>query len=121
MSETKVQEQHGTHYMSMFDRDYLGHFDLQGRDVTVVISKVLAGQLTAQGGRKSKKPIVYFEGKEKGLICNKTNSKTIASMYGSYVEAWVGKKITLYVSSTNNPDGSGAVECIRIRPTQPKP
>ena len=119
-ASTKVVEQHGTHYMTMFDRDYLGHFDLQGHEVTVTISKVLGGNLTAQGGRKSKKPIVYFEGKEKGLICNKTNSKTIAGMYGNYVEAWVGKRITLYVSTTNNPDGSGSVECIRIRPVKPK-
>ena len=116
---TTVVEKHGTHFLTMFDRDYLGSFDLQGRDVTVTISKVVGGQLTAQGGRKSKKPICYFDGKEKGLICNKTNSKTIASMYGNYVEAWVGKRITLYVSTTNNPDGSGSVECIRIRPTVP--
>lgn len=117
---TKVTEKHvgpsGTHFLSMFDRDYLGYFDLQGRDVTVTISKVIGGQLTAMGGRKSKKPIVYFEGKEKGLICNKTNSKTIAAMYGNYVEEWVGKKITLYTSTTRNPDGTGDVECIRIRP-----
>ena len=119
MTETQVREQHGTHFMTLFDRDYLGHFDLQGRDVTVTISKVIGGQLTATGGRKSKKPIVYFEGKEKGLICNKTNSKTIATLYGNYVEAWVGKRITLYVSTARNPDGGEDVLCIRIRPQAP--
>ena len=94
---TTVREHHGTHYLSMFDRNYLGHFDLQGKEVTVTINKVLAGDLTAQGGRKSKKPIIYFEGKEKGMILNKTNSKTIAAMYGAYVEEWVGKRITLWM------------------------
>ena len=118
--ETIVTEKHGTDYRTMFDRDYIGHFDLpQGRDVTVTISKVVAGQLTAMGGRKSKKPVVYFEGKEKGLICNKTNSKTIASLYGNYVESWVGKRITLYVSMTRNPEGGDDVQCIRIRPQAP--
>ena len=118
--ETTVTEKHGTDYRTMFDRDYIGHFDLpQGRDVTVTISKVVAGQLTAMGGRKSKKPVVYFEGKEKGLICNKTNSKTIASLYGNYVESWVGKRITLYVSMTRNPEGGDDVQCIRIRPQAP--
>ena len=116
MADTTVTEKHGTDYRTLFDRDYLGHFDLQGREVAVIISKVVGGSLTAIGGRKSKKPIVYFEGKEKGLICNKTNSKTIAAMYGNYVEQWVGKKITLYVSTTRNPDGGDDVECIRIRP-----
>lgn len=116
---TQVTEKHGTDYRTLFDRDYLGHFDLQGREVTVTINKVVGGNLTSVGGRKSKKPIVYFEGKEKGLICNKTNSKTIAAMYGNYVESWVGKKITLYVSTTRSPDGGEDVECIRIRPKQP--
>ena len=119
--DTAVTEKHGTDYRTMFDRDYIGHFDLpQGRDVVVKISKVVGGQLTAMGGRKSKKPIVYFDGKEKGLICNKTNSKTIAALYGNYVESWVGKRITLYVSTTNNPDGTGSVECLRIRPGVPQ-
>lgn len=113
---TEVTEKHGTDYRTLFDRDYIGHFDLLGKDVTVTISKVVGGQLTAMGGRKSKKPIVYFEGKEKGLICNKTNSKTIAAMYGNFVESWVGKKITLYTSMTRSPDGGEDVECIRIRP-----
>lgn len=112
----------GTHFMTMFDRDYLGSFDLpDGRDVTVTISAVKGGDLTSIGGRKSKKPIVYFDGKDKGLICNKTNSKTIAAMYGNYVEQWVGQRVTLFVSTTRSPDGAGDVPCIRIRPAKPGP
>ena len=110
---TQVTEKHGTDYRTLFDRDYLGHFDLQGREVTVTITKVIGGTLTAQGGKKSKKPVCYFEGKEKGLICNKTNSKTIAGMYGNFTEGWLGKKITLYASTTEV--GGETVECIRIR------
>ena len=112
----------GTHFMTLFDRDYLGSFDLpEGRDVTVTINAVKGGELTAIGGRKSKKPIVYFEGKDKGLICNKTNSKTIAAMHGNYTEGWVGKRITLFVSTTRNPSGGDDVPCIRIRPVVPGP
>lgn len=106
-------------YRKMFDRDYLGHFDLDGKDVTVEINKVVAGELTAMGGRKSKKPILYFSGKEKGLIANKTNCRTIAALYGNNTDDWVGKRITLYVSTTRNPDGGGETECIRIRPKAP--
>jgi len=119
--DTVVVEKHGTDYRTMFDRDYIGHFDLMGKDVTVTISKVLAGNLTAVGGRKSRKPIVYFDGKEKGMIFNKTNSKTVAAMYGNFVEKWVGKKITLYVSTTRSPEGGNDVECIRIRPNAQAP
>jgi hypothetical protein len=105
-------------YRSMFDRDYIGSWDLGGHDVTVKIIKVQAGELTAQGGRKSKKPLCWFEGKEKGLVLNKTNAKTVAAMYGPITEQWIGKQITLYPTQTQM--GVETVDCIRIRPQMPK-
>ena len=78
------------------------------------------GELTSVGGRKSKKPIVFMAHTEKGFALNATNGKTIASLYGNFTEKWVGKQITLYKSMTRSPDGSGDVECIRVRPTVPE-
>ncbi len=101
----------------MVDRDFIFAFDLDGKDVVVTISKVVAGELTGVGGRKSKKPVVYFEGGTKGLALNSTNCKTIASMYGNYVEKWIGQKITLWPTVTQM--GGETMECIRIRPTIP--
>lgn len=106
-------------YRIMFDRNYLGHLDLGGRDVTLTITKVKGGELIAVGGRKSRKPIVHFSADIKPLICNKTNAKTIAAMYSNITEEWVGKRITLFTSMTRNPDGGGEVECIRVRPKVP--
>ena len=106
------------HWKSMMDRDFIFAFDLNGRDVTVEISRVEAGSLTGQGGRKAKKPVVYFAGKEKGLALNATNCKTIASLYGNYTEKWIGKSITLYPTTTQM--GGETMECIRIRPAVPK-
>lgn len=111
-----------TDFRTMYDRDYIGAFDLpEGKgDTTFTIEKCTGGELTAMGGRKSKKPIVHF--KEQGikpLICNKTNGKTIAAMYGNFVEAWKGKRVTLYRGSTRNPEDGGNVDCIRIRPGAP--
>ena len=108
-----------TDYRIMFDRNYIGHLDLAGRDVTLTIAKVVGGELTAEGGRKSRKPILHFVSNAKPLIANKTNSKTIAGLYGNIVEAWAGKRITLFTSMTRNPDGGGQVECVRIRPKIP--
>lgn len=108
-----------TDYRSMFDRDYLGAWDLPaGRDVVVTIAKVEAGTLTSQGNRKTRKPVIHFEGKEKGFALNKTNGKAIANMYGPKVESWIGKRIALYATTTTF--GSETVECIRVRPTVPK-
>jgi hypothetical protein len=104
-------------YRSMYDREYLGEWDLAGKDITVTIREVKGAELTAQGGRKSKKPVVYFEGKEKGLALNKTNGKIIAGMYGTKTEDWVGKRITLYPAMTTF--GADTVPCIRVRPEVP--
>ena len=106
------------HYKAMYDRDYIYAFDLLGKDVIVTISKVTAGELISAGGRKSKKPIVHFHGKDKGLALNKTNGKTIAALYGNDTEAWVGKRVTLYPTTTSM--GGETMECIRIRPSAPK-
>lgn len=105
-----------TDYRSLYDKDYIGAWDLADGDKTITITKVIGGSLTGVGGRKSKKPVVYFQGSEKGFALNSTNGKTIAAMYGNFVEKWAGKKITLFKSSTRNPDGSGDVDCIRVRP-----
>lgn len=107
-----------THWKSLTDRDYIFAFDLNGKDVTVTITKVVQGELTSSGGRKTKKPVVYFEGKAKGLALNATNARTIAAMYGNYVEQWIGKSITLYPTTTQM--GGETVEAIRIRPSKPK-
>ena len=107
-----------TDYRAMYDSDYLGHWDLNGKDVTVTISKVEAGTLTGQGGRKARKPLVYFEGKEKAMALNKTNGKAIAAMYGSDTASWIGKRITIYPTQTQF--GPETVDCIRVRPAVPK-
>ena len=109
-----------THFQQLYDRDYLGSWDLpEDRDVIVTISNVKGGELVQPGGRKNKKPIVSFEGKEKKFVCNKTNAKAIAGMYGNHVEKWVGKKIALYVSTTRDPSTGGDIPCIRVRPQAP--
>lgn len=104
-------------YRTMFDRDYISHFDLDGKEVTVTISRVAAGELTANGGKKTKKPVVFFEGAEKGLALNKTNGKTIAGLYGTKTEDWIGKRITMFTTTTSF--GSEVMDCIRIKPGIP--
>ena len=104
-------------WRNMFDRDYIGHFDLQ-EDVTVTISRVVCKELTNKNG-KSKKPILHFEGKDKGYAACKTSCKAIAGMYGNKTKDWVGKKITLF-ATTCEAFGESNVDCIRVRPTIPK-
>jgi hypothetical protein len=107
----------------MYDSEWLHHYDIwqdgtPPKDVTVVIEKVAAGELMSVDTRKkSKKPVVYFRGKEKALALNKTNGKSIAGIYGPDTAKWVGKSIILFKAQA---DAFGqVVPCIRIRPNAP--
>ncbi len=106
-----------TDYRAMFDREHLGAWDLGTRDATVVIARVRAGELVGEGGRKTKKPIIAFEGKEKTFAANKTNCKIIAGLYGTDTRNWIGKRITLYATTTEM--AGTRVDCIRVRPQVP--
>ena len=102
----------------MFDSRYLGAWHLQGRDVTVTIARIQAGTIEGEKGRKDKAPLIYFAGKEKPLVCNKTNMRTLKSLFGTLsAKALVGKRITLYPTTMRSGE---TVDCIRIRPTPPK-
>ncbi len=64
---------------------------------------------------------MFFRGKQKRLVLNKTNAKTIAGLYGDDTEGWIGKRITLVVREVEF-EGS-IVLAIRVsgRIPQPKP
>ena len=109
-----------TDYRSMYDRDYIGSWELpEGRDLIVTIESVKGGELN-NGARKTKKPIITLAGRDKKLVCNKTNAKAIAGMYSNHVENWKGKRIALYVSTTRDPSTGGDTPCIRVRPAIPE-
>lgn len=104
----------------MYEKDFIYAYDLEGRDVTVTIERVVAGSISGKGGKSSKKPVVYFRGSRKGLGLCITNARTIAQLFGSFdSDKWIGKAITLYPTTTQF--GGDTVECIRIRPVAPSP
>lgn len=107
-----------------FPSQYLKASDLGLAEPVVTIARV---ELEAIGRDKEHKPVVYFEGKGKGVVLNKTNAKRIADLLGSPdTDDWTGQRIRLYATTT---EFSGEqVECIRIksavpvpRPTAPRP
>lgn len=103
----------------LFDKEYLYAYDLEGKDVTVVIESIKGGTLVGTGGKSNKKPVLKFRGKDKVLAANITNCRIIAQLYGGFdSEKWVGKSIVLYPTTTTF--GSQTVDCIRVRPHIPK-
>lgn len=105
------------HWRSLVESKYLSHFELAGRDVTVTIKSIALSEIVGAGGKKSKKALVMFQGKQKGMVMGATCLKTIARIYGDDTDAWIGKPITIYPTTT---EASGeTVGTIRIRPTAP--
>ena len=87
--------------------------DLDG-DTKVTISNFTVETL-ADG---SQKPAVEFAELEKPMILNKTNSKSIAAIWGDETTGWLGKKILLYQTEVNF---MGEMHpCIRIRMCPPE-
>lgn len=103
-----------THWKRLINPDYIGAYSLpEGEDMTVKIDYVQSEEITGSGGKKEVCTVAHLVN-QKPMILNVTNSKTIAKLYGNYIEDWMGKKITLFASTTRL--AGETVECLRIRP-----
>ena len=101
----------------MYPSKYVAVEDLRGRDINVTISRVVPEKLKTNDGKTKKAWLIYFEKADKPLICNVTNARTIARLYGTEAEQWIGKRITLY-PTTCEAFGQ-TTTCIRIRDRAP--
>ena len=80
----------------VFPSNYLKTSDLQGRKLKLTISGV---EMAEMGNEQ--KPVIFFEGKEKGLILNKTKASILAASYSPETDGWLGKEIALYPTKVN--------------------
>lgn len=85
--------------------------DLQGRRVTAVMALVKQEKVG-----EDQKPVLYFQGKERGLVLNKTNANTISEVYGPETDHWAGQPIVLFEAMV---DFQGkTVQAIRVQVPQ---
>ena len=94
---------------SMFPSKYVSAPDLRGQAIDVVMGNVTMEDVD---GRGEMKPLLQFQGKEKGLVLNKTNANRIVDLYGDDTAAWFGKTICLYPSETEFQGKT--VPCVRV-------
>jgi hypothetical protein len=74
------------------------------------------------GQAKEVKPVLFFEGKQKGMVCNKTNAKTIAQIAGdSDTDNWAGTRVQLYVAVVSFQGEEVEALRVRVPKTAPKP
>ena len=94
-----------------FPSNYIKASDLGDAQPVVAIDRV---EVEPVGRGKEMKPVIYFAGKEKGMVLNKTNSKKIAEIAGSHdTDDWSGVHVKLYATEV---DFQGeTVETIRVK------
>lgn len=115
-----------TNWKNLANYDYLGAYSLNdAQEVTLTISNVKRERVTNNGGSSEDCIVAYFEEKSvddivvKPMVLNKTNCKTISELYHTeYVEDWIGKKITIYATTTKF--ARDVVPCLRIRKEVPE-
>jgi hypothetical protein len=91
-----------------FPSQYLKASDLGGREIRVTM-----GRAERETIGTDKKIVLYFKGKEKGLVLNKTNANTIGDGYGDDTDDWIDQPIILFSVKT---DYQGkVVDAIRCR------
>lgn len=104
------------HWREMMDSEWLRWTDIDGHEPVVKISRVVQGKV---GFPATKKPVIYFEGKEKPFAANVSCCTVIGSLHGNSPDGWSGKSIKLFVTTTQSKSGE-TVNCIRVRPVVPK-
>lgn len=103
----------------MFPSEYLSAVEFRGKEYTLTIKSVSKEDLQMKGGKKEKKPVVFFMETPKKLVLNKTNADSIASMYGTDALQWKGRRVTFYPTKVQC--GRDVVDAIRTRETIPTP
>ncbi len=102
-----------------FPSKYIKAADLQGNDVVVKITHAVVEKLNGED-----KVIVYFAGKTKGLVCNKTNFNQIVKISGfDDTDDWTGVSVCLYETMVDFQGDSVAAVRVKSPPkkngTQP--
>ena len=107
------------HWKRLINPDYLGAYSLEaGKDMVLTIASVQREMITGTGGKKEECPVCHWKEDQKPMIFNVVNMKTIAKMYGSDTDGWIGKRVQIYATTTKF--GGDTVECLRIRKDPPE-
>lgn len=107
----------GAHWRKFYDSRVLRWWHLPAKDITLLIETIT--ELEGKVGRESKLQLMArFKGARLPFALNATNCTTLEQLYGEDPHGWFGKRVTLYVTTTEM--AGKTVSCIRIRPSRPK-
>jgi len=97
----------------VFQSAFLRAEDLRGKRVRVVIQEVRKQMVRSQATAPRPVAVMFFAGKQKGLILNRTNWRVLETLIGKAdSDEWRGYAITLHVERVSF--GKETVEAIRV-------
>jgi len=87
------------HWKNYVDKEYLGSHNLEeGEEMQMTIAEFEGEEeVTTQDGKKTAR-VLYFKEDVPKMIINITNGNTLAHLYGSHPDDWVGKAIQVYAT-----------------------
>lgn len=116
-------------YRNLAPSEYLAAGDLQGKAVTLTISRLANEEIASERGKQRRWVLCFAELEERAkkdptklttkLVINKTHAKAVAQMHGNETDGWVGKRVQIY-PTTCSAFGNPKTPCIRIRSPQEK-
>lgn len=120
---TKKEKGLNRHWKNFVDKEYLGSHNLEkGEEMLLTIAKFEGEEMVQKvDGKKDEKvakQVLYFEEDVPKMILNITNASTIANLYGSHPDQWIGRKIQVYAASVKA--FGKTQDALRIRDFIPK-
>lgn len=97
-----------------FPSKFINADDIGSARPTVIIADVKMEEVSDN----EMKPVVYFHGKQKGMVLNKTNAEMIAHLYGDETDNWRGQPVDLYTTMVTF--GNKSQLGIRVMATVPQ-
>lgn len=98
-----------------FPSKWLKATDIKGKRVPVTIKDTVMEEVG-----DGEKPVLYFRGKDKGMVLNKTNAHILREAFGRETEEWAGQKIVLSTLRVRGKDGQPTDGLtIEIQDTEP--
>ena len=102
----------------LYPSKFLKAYDLKGSTPTVTIARVTVEQVRSKT-KVDTKIALFFVGKTKGLLLNKTMALSVQSIAKSaQTEAWTGVALTLYATTATF--GQDVHDVIRIKAPEQK-
>ena len=113
--QNKKKGEHMTHWKKLTNPDYLGSYALeQGQDIILTVDHVQQETVTGPEGKQEECTVIHWKEKQKPMICNVTNAKTIEKILKTpYIEQWSGQRLQIGVEKVKA--FGDIVDALRVR------